>query len=101
MHLNVRSLSSSGSTLGEKHLEFKVFVHQKWTPFLMMLTLYNSLQQMNEMADDITYRMNGHVEVEGDRAINVSTMLAPQRSPGPAAHGALRAGGVINLIACS
>jgi len=81
VHLNVRSLSSTGAPLHEKHLEFQVFVHQKWTPFLMMLTLYNSLQQMNEYADDITYRMSGHVEVEGDRAINVSTMLAPSEAP--------------------
>ena len=27
----------------EKDLNFNVFVHQKWTPFLMMLTLFNSL----------------------------------------------------------
>jgi hypothetical protein len=81
VHLNVRSLSNTGSPLKEKKLEFKVFVHQKWTPFLMMLTLYNSLQQMNEFADDITYRMNGHVEIQGDHAINVSTMLAPSEAP--------------------
>jgi hypothetical protein len=81
VHLNVRSLSTSGAPLHEKQLEFQVFVHQKWTPFLMMLTLYNSLQQMNEMAEDITYRMNGRVEVDGDRSINVSTMLAPSEAP--------------------
>jgi hypothetical protein len=81
VHLNVRSLNNTGSPLTEKHLEFKVFVHQKWTPFLMMLTLYQSLQQMNEFADDITYRMNGHVDVEGGRSINVSTMLAPSEAP--------------------
>src|SRR5580698_3203254 len=66
VHLKIRSLDGAGSPLKEKRLEFQVFVHQKWTPFLMMLTLYNSLQQMNEFADDITYRLSGHVEVEGD-----------------------------------
>jgi hypothetical protein len=81
VHLNVRSFNNSGVALTEKKLDFQVFVHQKWTPFLMMLTLFQSLQQMNEYADDITYRMNGHVEVEGDRAINVSTMLAPSEAP--------------------
>jgi hypothetical protein len=81
VHLNVRSLSSSGAPLHEKHLEFQVFVHQKWTPFLMMLTLFNSLQQMNEYADDITYRMSGHVEIDGGHPINVSTMLAPSEAP--------------------
>ena len=84
VHLNVRSLNGAGAPLKEKHLEFQVFVHQKWTPFLMMLTLFNSLQQMNEFADDITYRLNGHVQLEGvggDRMINVSTMLAPSEAP--------------------
>jgi hypothetical protein len=81
VHLNVRSLNSAGAQLTQKKLEFQVFVHQKWTPFLMMMTLFQSLQQMNEYADDITYRMNGKVEVEGDRAINVSTMLAPSEAP--------------------
>ncbi|HVP00397.1 MAG TPA: hypothetical protein VMT15_20135 [Bryobacteraceae bacterium] len=84
VHLNVRSLDASGAAVRQKQLEFQVFVHQKWTPFLMMLTLYNSLQQMNEMADDITYRMNGRVDVDGDRAIQVSTMLAPSEAPVPA-----------------
>ncbi|MGA3190380.1 MAG: hypothetical protein ABSF22_25020 [Bryobacteraceae bacterium] len=84
VHLNVRSLNGAGATVTEKQLDFQVFVHQKWTPFLMMLTLFNSLQQMNEYADDITYRMNGHVHmdgVEGERTINVSTMLAPSEAP--------------------
>jgi len=81
VHLNVRSFNSAGAALTQKHLEFQVFVHQKWTPFLMMMTLFQSLQQMNEYADDITYRMNGHVEVQGDRAIDVSTMLAPSEAP--------------------
>jgi hypothetical protein len=84
VHLNVRSLNNSGAPLTEKHLEFQVFVHQKWTPFLMMLTLFQSLQQMNEFADDITYRMKGQVHLEGapgDRTINVSTMLAPSEAP--------------------
>ncbi len=82
VHLNVRSLNSAGAPLTEKKLEFQVFVHQKWTPFLMMMTLFQSLQQMNEYADDITYRMNGHVDFEGgEHAINVSTMLAPSEAP--------------------
>src|SRR5487761_1923366 len=84
VHLNVRSLDASGAVVRQKQLEFQVFVHQKWTPFLMMLTLYSSLQQMNEMAEDITYRMNGRVDVDGDSAISVSTMLAPSEAPVPA-----------------
>jgi hypothetical protein len=66
--------------LKEKDLNFNVFVHEKWTPFLMSITLANSLQQMNEFADDITYRVNGHVELDGGRKFDVSTMLGGTES---------------------
>jgi len=33
----------------------------------MMLTLFNSLQQMKRYADEMTYRLNGNVEVNGVR----------------------------------
>jgi hypothetical protein len=84
VHLKVRSLSATNDVLKERDLHFNVFVHQKWTPFLMMLTLFNSLQQVNEYADEITYRMRGNVEFDGTPDIHVSTMLAPSELPAPA-----------------
>lgn len=83
VHLKVRSLGMGSSVLKEKNLNFNVFVHQKWTPFLMMLTLFNSLQQMNEYADEMTYRMSGNVVMDGAKNIHVSTMLAPSELPVP------------------
>ena len=32
----------------------------------MMLTLYNSLSELNEFADEATYRLNGKVEMGGE-----------------------------------
>jgi hypothetical protein len=80
VHVKVRSLGDGDKVLKEKDLNFNVFVHEKWTPFLMQLTLSNSLQQMNEFASDITYRMSGHVELDGGRKIDVSTMLGDSQS---------------------
>jgi len=80
VHVKVRSLGPGEQVLKEKDLNFNVFVHEKWTPFLMSLTLSNSLQQMNEFAEDITYRMNGHVELDGGRRFDVSTMLGGSES---------------------
>jgi hypothetical protein len=85
VHLKVRSLDLNGSLLKEKDLHFNVFVHQKWTPFLMMLTLFNSLQQVNEFADEVTYRMHGDVKMDGVPDINLSTMFAPSEVPAPPA----------------
>src|SRR5579862_45635 len=84
VHLKLRSIGLNNSVVKEKDFTFHVFVHQKWTPFLMMLTLFNSLQQINEYADEMTYRMSGNVTLDGTQNIHVATMLAPSEMPVPA-----------------
>ncbi len=84
VHLKIRSLGAKDAVLREKDLTFNVFQHQRWTPFLMMLTLFNSLQQANEFADEMTYRMTGNVEINGAKNIKLTTMLAPSEAPMPA-----------------
>ncbi len=83
VHLKVRSLDGMSRVLREKDLHFAMFVHQKWTPYLMMLTLANTLQQINEYADEVTYRMSGNVEVEGVGSVKLSTILAGNETPAP------------------
>ena len=81
--LRVRSFGDNNTVRKERDLHFSVFVQQKWTPYLMMLTLANTLQQINEYADEVTYRMSGHVDVEGAGSIQLSTMLAGGEMPSP------------------
>ena len=83
VHVKLRSYGNGNTVAKEKDLHFNVFVHQKWTPYLMMLTLFNSLQQVNEYADEETYRMTGNVVMDGGQPIHVSTMLAPSEMPVP------------------
>ncbi len=83
VHVKVRAYGENGAVVKEKDLNFNVFVHQKWTPFLMSATLSNSLQQMNLYADEMTYRMSGDVLMDGSDNIHVSTMLAPGEFPVP------------------
>jgi hypothetical protein len=83
VHVKLRSHGAGDTVFKEKDLNFNVFVHQKWTPFLMMLTLFNSLQQMNEYADEMTYRMSGNVTLDGMQSVHISTMLAPSEMPAP------------------
>jgi hypothetical protein len=47
----------------------------------MMITLMNSLQQMNEYADEMTYSMRGNVELAGGRKINISTVQTSSDAP--------------------
>jgi hypothetical protein len=82
--LKVRALDDHGSPATEKNFHFNVFVHQKWTPYLMMLTLYNSVSQLNEFADEATYRLSGKVEMKGNSNISLSTMQASGEMPMPA-----------------
>ncbi len=74
VHVRVRSLGPGGTVIGQKDLNFNVFVHQKWTPLLMNMTLANSLQEMNEFADEITYRVSGDVQLAGSQRLHVSTV---------------------------
>ncbi|HEY4359320.1 MAG TPA: hypothetical protein VGN17_00025 [Bryobacteraceae bacterium] len=81
VHLKVRSLGTGGVVVRERDFHFNVFVQQKYTPYLMMLTLANTLQQINEYADEVTYRMTGDVEMNGGPGFHVATMLAGGDAP--------------------
>lgn len=82
--VKVRSYSEADKVLKEKDLHFNVFVNQKWTPYLMMVTLFNSIQGLNDFAEESTYRLSGKVELEGMQNLSLSTMLAPSEMPMPA-----------------
>jgi hypothetical protein len=82
--VKVRSIGDNNAVRNEKDLHFSIFVHQKWTPYLMMLTLFNSLSGLNDFADETTYRMSGKVEFDGQPGLSLSTILASSENPAPA-----------------
>ena len=82
--MKVRSLDAAEAVRGEKDFHFNIFVQQKWTPYLMMLTLYNSISGLNEFVDEATYRLTGKVELTGQRNVSLSTMQASGDMPMPA-----------------
>src|SRR5581483_7931846 len=75
--MKVRSMDDKGQVLKEKDLHFNVFVHQKWTPYLMMVTLFNSIEGLNDYAEEATYRLNGEIELDGQPNLSLTTMAAP------------------------
>jgi hypothetical protein len=83
LSLKVRSLDSKEAVLSEKEFHCNVFVHQKWTPTLMMLALYNSISRLNDFSDDATYRLKGKVEMNGLGSIGLATMQAQGDMPMP------------------
>jgi hypothetical protein len=83
VHVKVRAHGDNDAVVKEKDLNFQIFVHQKWTPFLMSATLSNSLQQMNLYAEEMTYRMTADVIMDGSENMHLTTMLAPGEFPVP------------------
>ena len=82
--VKVRSYGDNNTIRKEKDLHFSVFVQQKWTPYLMMLTLFNSISGLNDFAEETTYRLSGKVEMEGQPGFSIATMLASSEAPAPA-----------------
>jgi hypothetical protein len=82
--VKVRALKEDESVEREKEFHFNVFVHQKWTPSLMMMTLANTLSDLNEFRDEATYRLAGKIEMGGSRNLSLSTMQASGELPVPA-----------------
>jgi len=81
--VRVRAFDDKNRATREKEFRFHVFVQQKWTPYLMMLTLYNSVAELNEFTDEATYRLSGQVEMSGGQPIALSTMQTSSQMPMP------------------
>ncbi|HWQ53831.1 MAG TPA: hypothetical protein VN442_09100 [Bryobacteraceae bacterium] len=81
--VKVRSFDNANQVRSQKDLRFQVFVQQKWTPYLMMVTLFNSISGLNESMEEATYRLSGNVELEGQGKISLSTMQTAGEMPVP------------------
>ncbi len=82
--VKVRSFGENNGIRAEKTLHFNIFQHQKWTPYLMMMTLYNSISGLNEFRDEATYRLNGKVDLDDHSSLALNTMQTAGEMPMPA-----------------
>jgi hypothetical protein len=82
--LHVRSFAEDNTIRKQRELHFNVFVQQKWTPYLMMMTLFNSISSLNDFMEEATYRVTGKIELAGQQHISFSTMQAPGEMSIPA-----------------
>jgi len=80
----VRSLAADGSVRSQKRFRYSVFVQERYTPNLIMTTLYNTISSMNEFSEQNSYRLSGKVALEGGRSLSLTTMQAPTSSGAPA-----------------
>jgi hypothetical protein len=84
VRVKVRTFADGSQLVGEKELNYKVFQNQKWTPPLIVLTLYNSMFGLNDFAEEVTFRLNGQIDLGGDQRISLDTMQTSTDTPIPA-----------------
>ena len=81
--MQVKSYALDNTVRNSRDFHFNVFVDQKWTPYLMMATLFNTLSNLNDFSEEATYRLHGELQVEGQHRIELTTMQAPAETPVP------------------
>jgi hypothetical protein len=62
---------------GPKEFHYEVLNNPRLTPLMMMATVFNALQGMNQYGEETTYRMNGHIHVNGFPDVRLTNMFSP------------------------
>jgi hypothetical protein len=60
-----------------KQFRYEVLNNAKLTPVAIMATVFQALQGVNEFGEDVTYRLNGSINVAGFSAVSLHNMFAP------------------------
>jgi hypothetical protein len=67
-----------------REYNFNAFQHPRWTPFLMLISVFNTLQDINESAaDEATFTLEGDVEFDGLAPLKLRTRAASGSGPMP------------------
>jgi hypothetical protein len=75
-----------------KSFHYEMLNSPRLTPVAMMATVFNALEALNEHGDEISYRMNGKINVKGLPPVTMKNMFAPV-DPSPTAMQAALAVG--------
>ncbi len=65
------------SAAGPREYHYEVLNNAKMTPVIMMATVFNALQGMNQYGEETTYLMNGHIHVNGYPDVRLTNMFSP------------------------
>jgi hypothetical protein len=76
------------SSAGAKEFHYEVLNNPRLSPVAIMATVYNALHGVNEYGEEITYRLNGSMEVKGFPAVALKNMFVPLENGQPAAMSA-------------
>ena len=73
------------SNTGLKQFHYEVLNNPKLTPVALMVTVFNALHGVNEFGEEITYRLNGGIDVKGFPEVTMRNMFSPSEGGQPAA----------------
>jgi len=70
-------------TARPKQFHYEVLNNGRITPVAMMATVFQALQGVNEYGEDVSYRLNGRINVTGFPAVSLHNMFAPADAGNP------------------
>ena len=76
---------SSHSESADKQFHYEILNNARLSPVAMMATVFNALHGVNEYGEEVTYRMAGHISVDGYPDVTVQDMFAAADGGQPAA----------------
>jgi hypothetical protein len=77
-----------GNGAPERDFHFEVLNNPRLSPVAIMATVFNALHGVNEYGEEITYRLNGSIDVKGFPEVALKNMFVPTESGQPAAMAA-------------
>jgi hypothetical protein len=81
------TIHGAGGAL-QKDFHFEVLNNPRLSPVAIMATVFNALHGVNEYGEEITYRLNGTINVKGFPEVALKNMFVPSDNGQPAAMAA-------------
>ncbi len=76
------------SAAGAKEFHYEVLNNPRLSPIAIMATVFNALHGVNEYGEEITYSLNGSINVKGFPEVALKNMFVPTETGQPAAMAA-------------
>jgi hypothetical protein len=73
---------------GTKEFHYEVLNNARLSPVAIMATVFNALHGVNEYGEEISYRLNGSINVKGFPEVQLKNMFSPAENAQPAAMAA-------------
>src|SRR5258708_4119233 len=82
------TLTIHGAGAQKKEFHYEVLNNPRLSPVAIMATVFNALHGVNEYGEEITYRLNGSINVKGFPEVGLKNMFVPAENGQPAAMSA-------------